>query len=167
MLTCPHNAPYWKACMQFTHTVLGVRAGVPTLDAVVFNHDGKTLLSEATRAFLRHAVGKWYASMTATHRENTAFVWQATYLATLHGFRNAVLRWCYSIRKQYANRRYTNLTAQVADTTRASYPTLVQLTPQGEHTLTNVFLNAITNAEGALHQHSAHLNQGPLIHNKI
>ena len=45
------------------------------------------------------------------------------------------------------------------DTTHTSYPTLVQLTPQqGEHTLslTNVFLNAITNAEGALDQHSQH-----------
>ena len=63
---------------------------------------------------------------------------------------------CYSIRKQYANRRYTNLTAQVADTTRASYPTLVQLTPQGEHTLTNVFENAIKDAEKALDHHSRH-----------
>ena len=156
MLTCLHSKPYWDACMRFTHTVLGERGRMQTLEAVIFNHDGKRLLSEGTRAFLRHAVGKWYASMTATHRENTAFVWQATYLATLHGFRNAVLRWCYSICKQYANRRYTNLTAQVSDTTRASYPTLVQLTPQGEHTLTNIFLNAIADAENALDQHSQH-----------
>ena len=142
--------------MRFTRMVLGERGNIHTLEAIVFNHDGKRLLNEASRAFLRHAVGKWYASMTATHRENTAFVWQATYLATLRGFRDAVLRWCYGIRKQYANRRYTNLTDQVSDATRASYPTLVQLTPQGEHTLTNVFLDAITKAEKALDQHSQH-----------
>ena len=81
---------------------------------------------------------------------------EATYLATLHRFRDAVLRWCYGIRKQYANRRYTNLTDQVSDTTRASYPTLVQLTPRGEHTLTNVFKNAIADAEKALEHHSQH-----------
>lgn len=77
-------------------------------------------------------------------------------MPTLHRFRDAVLRWCYGIRKQYANRRYTNLTDQVSDTTRASYPTLVQLTPQGEHTLTDVFKNAIADAEEASHRRSQH-----------
>ena len=67
-----------------------------------------------------------------------------------------LLRWCYGIHKQYANRRYTNLTDQVSDTTRASYPTLVQLTPQGEHTLTNVFKNAIADAEEASRRRSQH-----------
>ena len=75
--------------MHFTRTVLGNR-GMPALEAIVFNHDGKELLGEATRAFLRHAVGKWYASMTAVHREKTVFIWQATFLAALNSFKNAV-----------------------------------------------------------------------------
>ena len=149
MLTCMHSKPYWKACMRFIHTVLGERQGMLTLEAIVFNHDDKKLLGEAARAFLRHALGKWYASMTAVHREGATFIWQATYLTALEGFRNAVLRWCYSIRRQYANRCFTNLTAQVSDDTRAQYPTLVQINQQGEHTLTNIFTNEIADAEKA------------------
>ena len=42
--------------MDFTRSLLGER-GMPPFEAIVFNHDGKTLLGEATRAFLRHAVG--------------------------------------------------------------------------------------------------------------
>ena len=87
--------------------------------------------------------------MTAVHRDHVTFIWQATFLATLNSFRNAVLRWCYAIRKQYSNRIHTNLTAKVSDNTRASYPTLVQITDTGEHTPTTIFKQAITSAEAA------------------
>ena len=43
------------------------------------------------RAFLRQAVGKWYASMTAVFREGKIFMWEATFLWTMQGFRAAVL----------------------------------------------------------------------------
>ena len=42
---------------------------------VIFNvHDSK-LVNETTRAFLRHAVGQWYADITKTALEGAIFVW--------------------------------------------------------------------------------------------
>ena len=70
------------------------------LEAIIFNVSGATLLSEAVRAFLRHAVGKWYASMTAVFRDGEDLpVWEATFLWAVQGFKAAVLRRCYNIKR--------------------------------------------------------------------
>ena len=98
---------------------------------------------------MRHAVGKWYASMTAVDRADKTFVWEATFLWTLQGFRAAVLRRCYNIKKHYANREHTNLIAIVSDKERAKYLTLVSIQREGSHMLTSVFERAIDDAERA------------------
>ena len=115
MITCRYSRPYWTACFDFCHKVLGAPQHLDLIDTVIFNVHRNELLVEAVRAFLRHAVGKWYASMTAVHRAGKVFVWEATFLWALQGFKAAVLRRCYNIKKHFANREHTNLIAIVSD----------------------------------------------------
>ena len=87
-LNCMHVQPLWNACMELCERALGNprfgRMGeTHVLEAVIFNvHDSK-LVNETTRAFLRHAVGQWYADITKTALEGAIFVWQHTYLGAL------------------------------------------------------------------------------------
>ena len=162
MITCSNSRPYWSACLDFCHKVLGapgshLRGNM--LEAIIFNVNGAELLSEAVRAFLRHAVGKWYASMTAVFREGKIFIWEATFLWTLQGFRAAVLRRCYNIKKHFANREHTNLVAVVSEEERAKYPTLVSIKQDGEHKLTTNFERAIDDAERAREAAATHRHQ--------
>ena len=76
------------------------------------------LLHLHTRAFLRHAVRWWYASMTAVHKENKIFIWQSCFYTTLVKFREAVIRMCSSIRRHYIHRKHTSLTGQGTDGAR-------------------------------------------------
>ena len=159
MITCKHSRPYWTACFDFCHKVLGATQYLGVIDAVIFNMHQNTLLGEAVRAFLRHAVGKWYASMTAVFREDKVFVWEATFLWTVQGFRAAVLRRCYNIKKHYANRVHTNLVAVVSEEERAKYPTLVSIQQDGEHKLTTNFERAIDDAERTREAAATHQRQ--------
>ena len=165
MITCRYSRPYWSACLDFCHKVLGAPPNLSLVEAVVFNvsqtgsQSGTELLGEAVRAFLRHAVGKWYASMTAVFREGKIFVWEATFLSTIQGFRTAVLRRCYNIKKHYANRVHTNLVAVVSEEERAKYPTLVSIQQDGEHKLTTNFEQAIDDAECAREAAATHQRQ--------
>ena len=93
-LNCMYIQPLWNACMEFCERALGnPRFGqmgeTHVLEAVIFNvHDSK-LVNETTRAFLRHAVGQWYADITKTALEGATFVWQHTYLTRTLAHLNA------------------------------------------------------------------------------
>ena len=97
--------------------------------------------------------------MTAVHRADKVFVWEATFLWTLQGFRAAVLRRCYNIKKHFANREHTNLIAIVSDKERAKYPTLVSIQRDGSHMLTSVFERAIDDAERTRDATATHRQQ--------
>ena len=86
---------------------------------------------------MRHAVGKWYVSMTAVFREGKIFVWEATFFWTLQGFQAAVLRRCYNIKKHFANREHTNLVAVVSEEERAKYPRTKPLCPSSRTATTH------------------------------
>ena len=84
-LQCRFVQPLWEACMRFCATALGCPGffnlgETAVIEAVIFNtHKGK-LINETARAFLRHAVGQWYADITKTALEKAIFSWQHAYL---------------------------------------------------------------------------------------
>ena len=77
----------------------------------------------------------------------------------VQGFKAAVLRRCYNIKKHYANRVHTNLVAVVSEEERAKYPTLVSIQQDGSHTLTSIFEQAIDDAERAREAAATHRRQ--------
>ena len=107
------------------------------------------LLSETCRAFLRHAVRWWYAALTAVKDEKAHFIWQATFLRALHGFRSAVIRWALNIKKHFTKREHTHLVGQVAEGTRAQFSTVVQVGPTGIYSVSAALTSAIDRAQAA------------------
>ena len=81
--------------------------------------------------------------------DNVLFKWKACYHATLINFRDAVLRRCFAIRRQYATRAHSNLTEQVPKEERERYPQLVAIEPDGTFSLTDRFERAIADATAA------------------
>ena len=59
------------------------------------------LMSEPSRAFLRHVVGTYYCDATRVHEDGATFIWERTYHDSLRRFRDAVLRRGYAMRKLY------------------------------------------------------------------
>ena len=110
MLTCPHTTQLWRTCATFTNQLLnyekgkeqggGSAPGPPIRDhpaAILFNTVGKKLLPEQARAFLRHALGQYYAEATWVQEHGTTFRWQRVYARALSRFRDAVIRWAKKI----------------------------------------------------------------------
>ena len=65
-------------------------------------------------------------------------------------FQDAVLRWAYAIKLQFAQRAYSNLTQSVDDETLAQYPALVTFEDDRHHfQITSRFKRAIKAAEDA------------------
>merc|ERR1711965_967893 len=99
MIECPFAKPYWTACLDFCKKVLDHEIHPRGLyEAVVFNTDGTTyfMLPVAVRAFLRHAVGRYYAAVTKVHKEKAVFYWQSTFYWALTRFRDAAMRWAFT-----------------------------------------------------------------------
>ena len=65
------------------------------------------------------------------------FSWQHYFWRTLRGFRSAVIRWAFDIRKHYIKREYTHLVEQVGEATRLKYSTLIAVSPHGHWQLTS------------------------------
>ena len=80
MLTCRHAKPFFKKCVEFCNTFLDAKINAQyTLEAVVFNTpDARacTMLPVPARAFMRHAVGQYYAAATKVAMDGVIFVWQ-------------------------------------------------------------------------------------------
>ena len=135
MIECRHAAPFWQACIKFCKLVLNEEPFANTIDAVIFNMNGGELIGEPARAFLRHAVGNYYAAATRVSTEGELFRWQTTYHWTLLKFRDAVLRRCHGIRRHYVARKHTHLVSVVSETERMAYPELVGITEEGFYNL--------------------------------
>ena len=99
------------------------------------------------RAFLRHAVGAYYAAATKTDKEQVTFIWQRVFLTALTKYRAAVLRHCQSIRLLYVRRKYTDLTDTIADIDRAAFAPVADIGTQGDFSLAPGLTRAIELAE--------------------
>ena len=111
LIQCRHAAPLWKACLNFCTSVLGSQKPHDTTRAIIFGlHNDTALMGPLARAFLRHAVGAYYAAATKTDKEQVTFVWQRAFLTALTNYRAAVLRHCQSIRLLYVRRKHTIFT---------------------------------------------------------
>ena len=138
MLTCQQAAPLWQACVAFTNSLLSFEKGTarggaapgPTirrhLEAVLFNVVDTKPLPQQARAFLRHALGQYYAEATHVKEDNVLFRWQRVYARTLARFRDAVVRWAKKIQLQFATRIYSTLTELVPREVLFYYPQLVK-----------------------------------------
>ena len=153
MIRCPNAKSYWLACLDFCKKVLGYEIEpMGIYEAIVFNTAGSSdvMLPETTRAFLRHAVGRYYAAVTQVHREGAVFRWQSTFHWALLKFRDAAMRWAYAIKLQFACRAFSDLTQTVADETLAKYPDLITFkSNRSTFHVTQQFQNAINAAEAA------------------
>ena len=152
LLECPHVKPLWRACLNFCSSVLGAPDGINTTRAVLLgigNGNPPTLLNEASRAFLRHAIGAYYAAATKVHVDNVIFCWQRTFHNALTSFRSAMLRHCRGIRLHYIRRRYTDLIGVIPETDRARFSRLVDIQNNGTYSLTSAFTNAVAAAKKA------------------
>ena len=118
--------------------------------AIVFNVDQRgKLLSEISRAFLRHAVRWWYAAMTAVKEQGSVFIWQHAFLQALKGFRSAAIRWALDIRKHFTKREHTHLMGEVAESTRERFNQVVAVGPSGLYDVTHALTQAIEQADAA------------------
>ena len=115
---------------------------------VIFNvgADNK-LLAMPTRAFLRHAVRWWYASLTGVQQEGKGWVWKACLHITLLRFREAVTRKCASIRRHYIHRENTRLTEVVPEEERLRYACVATIQKHGEYTISPALKAAIRDAQ--------------------
>ena len=108
----------------------------------------------------RHAVGQWYADMTAAGTIPMAlFQWQSTFYNALLRLRAALFRFAYAIRRLHVQRAFTDLTNVVDDETRAQFSSLLTLNRDGTCALTPAFLRAIDAAKTA-HEDRRQRNQG-------
>ena len=86
--------------------------------------NGKKLLNETARAFLRHAVGQWYADATKAALENVLF----------------------------RSREHTPLTEQVADKDRTRFMSIIIVRENGTSTIHPALTHEITRAERQLQE---------------
>ena len=123
--------------------------------------NGGELIGEPARAFLRHAVGNYYAAATRVSTEGELFRWQTTYHWTLLKFRDAVLRRCHGIRRHYVARKHTHLVSVVSETERMAYPELVGITEEGFYNLNPKLTAEIDKAAADAATRSQHTEPPP------
>ena len=137
--------PLWAACTAFCTNVLHEPADMSKTAMVIIFNVGRDnqLLSMLTRAFLRHAVRWWYASMTKVHKEGLTFSWQTCFHTTLLKFREAVIRKCVGIRRHFIHRVHTHLTAAVPEEERAKYGCVAKIEKNGIYSISPALEAAI------------------------
>jgi hypothetical protein len=151
MIECRQARPLWNAAIGFCNSILGDVYPPSVTHAIVFGMGAQRgqLMSEPSRAFLRHVVGTYYRDATRVHENGTAFIWQRTYHDSLCRFRDAILRRGYAMRKLHINRIYTNLVGEVSEADRMKYSPLATVSQTGHTALTSAFTQAIANAKAA------------------
>ena len=168
MLTCRYVAPLWQACVAFTNRFLSFEKGTardgaapgPTIrqipEAVLFNVVGTKLLPQQARAFLRHALGQYYAEATHVKEDNVLFRWQRVYARTLARFRDAVVRWAKKIQLHFATRTYSTLTELVPREVLFYYSQLVKFEEADmSFTISQALDDAVKKAQEAAEAHDA------------
>ena len=106
-------------------------------------------MSEPSRAFLRHAVGVFYAHAARTADQGTVFYPQFALHRALTNFRAAVLRYGAKMRLHHTRRIHTNLHDSVPDAARTRFPTLIDVDTSCSFSLTPEFIDAVDKAEKA------------------
>ena len=150
MLRCRKAHELWKACETFDKTVLQqTYHSSKREETMIFNTRNGHLIPETSRAFWRHAVGKYYAAATVVNKQNKVFSWQKTYYWTLTGLRDAALRRARNTRLLHINRTYTPLTNQIPQKEQTRFDLLITIHSDGTHTLNPTFVAAITAAKEA------------------
>ena len=154
MIQCRTSRKLWSKCFDFcTHALDMPRQAHHTEEAIVFNVDKSgELLNETVRAYLRHAVRWWYASMTKVYKEGKIFNINKVYLQTLEGIRDAGIRYGVQMRRLYTHRKYTDLTEVAPEEARIRFINIVSIDEAGTYTISPTLLNEIATARGALQQ---------------
>ena len=155
MITCPHVRTLWKWCTYFCKNVLGESCSYiePTYAIILgVNRSTMKLLSEPTRALLRHAFGIYYRDAVNVAKLGTTLLIESTFHGALQSFRNALLRYAYAVRLLYVHRMRTNLTEQVPETTRKKYAPLLTVNADGTSATSQAFTNALQAAAHAADQ---------------
>ena len=150
MITCPNRElrAYWNGVQHVLATVIDGMPKWKFPESIIFgiDRDGR-LMSETSRAWLRHAVRWWYAAMTEIDKNGGMFTAAYTLEKAVTGFREAAVRWAVSIKAHYVTRKHTKLTGVVSRKERERFKTIVSITETGQYTLTDTFTTAVAQIE--------------------
>ena len=149
MITCKNAKALWKVCIDFCKKVLGEPSSQidPTYAIILGVHrPSMKLLSEPTRAFLRHAFGIYYRDVVNVAKHNTLLIIEKTFHGAVKSFHTAVLRYAYAIRLLYIRRIYTNLTEEVPEDTRLKYEPFLKVRSDGTFLISQTFTDVMQEA---------------------
>ena len=147
LIDCPHIKPFWDACFKFCENVIGSKTLRLHSHAIIFGlRTHTTLATEATRAFLRHAYGSLYHDFSNIDLKHTHLVWQRTFWSAVRSFSNAVRRFGMTLRTRVVNRIYTKKPLVLSEELRQRFPTLIEIDPSGNFTLTQTLQSACDDA---------------------
>ena len=137
-------------------TTLGTPRALNLERLLIFNVIRDQLVSVEARAFIRHAVNRFYRDFAMVDTHAKAWKWEATFNRAMKGYRDAVHAWAQEIKVFSTNRMYTAQKKQVARDTLQRFETLIHFQDSGfTFRLTSAFLQAIKNAEDAAEAGSA------------
>ena len=117
-------------------------------------------MPESTRAFLRHVVGLYYRDATRIHRKGSRIRWEYTFRDAIVNFQKALMRYAYSMRRLYANRKHTNLTAVVPDEDRDRFAEVLQIKTDGTFVISAALKQALHAAEQSAARASTGMSVG-------
>jgi hypothetical protein len=152
MITCPNRElrAYWNGVQHVLTTVIDSAPKWIFPESIIFGIDRYGhLMSETSRAWLRHAIRWWYAAMTEIDKNGGVFTAAYTLEKAVTGFKEAAVRWAVSIKTHYIARKYTKLTGVVSRKERERFKTIVSITETGQYTLTTAFTAAVAQIETA------------------
>ena len=155
IVTCRKIRAFWKACIQFTTSILGAPPPHSMFHAIIFGQwrrsdDPEPLGPEHARAFLRHAFGVFFHDFCNITHKKIRLKWESTYLRAVLSFKNAVLRRGQSFAVLYANRCYTTLPAEIPEEERKKYSRIITIEKGGNYRLTPLLTNEIERAKQLL-----------------
>jgi hypothetical protein len=130
LVQCRTLKPFWKACIDFTTTILLAPQPLSQTHAIIFgqwkrHEDPDPLGPEEARAFLRHAFNVFFHDFCNVTHKKIPFQWESTYLRALLSLKSAVLRRGKSFSVLNANRRNTSLPDEIAEKDRNKYTQLI------------------------------------------
>ena len=116
--------------------------------AVIFGLKNRTeLLSEPSRAFLRHVYNQFYHDFANVDIKAGTFIPEVTFDYALKSFRNAVLRYGMHFRTLYNSRYHSTLEGVAPKEAREKYPQPITIDEDGSFALNRDLERAIAQAE--------------------
>ena len=153
MIKCKHAIALWRKCLKFCKKALGEPAQDP-IDpsyAIILGVHRPTmkLLTEPTRAFLRHAFGIYYRDVVNVAKHNVLFNVESTFNSAVQSFHRAALRYSFNIMLLSTRRTHTNLTEQVPEAIRLKYSSFLKVHANGSYEFTQTYTTEIQEAAQA------------------